>query len=82
MPDNDLLHRFLFDECDIRGEVVSLGDSYREVMNNNPYPAGVRELLGECLTAAALLSKHPQVQRYDQPAGPGRRSGQHGDGRV
>lgn len=56
MPDNDLLHRFLFDECDIRGEVVSLGDSYREVMNNNPYPDGVRELLGECLTAAALLS--------------------------
>lgn len=56
MPDNDLLHRFLFDECDIRGEVVTLGDSYREVMNNNPYPTGVRELLGECLAAAALLS--------------------------
>jgi len=56
MPDNDLLHRFLFDQCDVRGEIVTLGDSYREVLNNNPYPTGVRELLGEFLTAAALLS--------------------------
>lgn len=56
MFDNDLLHRFLFDECDVRGEIVTLGDSYREVMNNNPYPDGVRELLGEFLAAVALLS--------------------------
>lgn len=56
MADNDLLHRFVFEECDVRGEIVTLGDSYREVMNNNPYPDGVRELLGECLTAVALLS--------------------------
>ncbi|ROQ18654.1 molecular chaperone Hsp33 [Marinimicrobium koreense] len=56
MFDNDLLHRFLFDECDVRGEIVTLGASYREVMNNNPYPEGVRELLGEFLAAVALLS--------------------------
>ncbi|MGD8176398.1 Hsp33 family molecular chaperone HslO [Marinimicrobium sp. ARAG 43.8] len=56
MSENDVLHRFLFDECDVRGEIVTLGDSYQEVMNNNPYPGGVRELLGECLAAASLLS--------------------------
>jgi len=53
---NDLLHRFMFDEYDIRGEIVTLGESYREVMRNNPYPASVKNLLGEFLAAASLLS--------------------------
>lgn len=56
MADNDLLHRFLFEQCDVRGEIVTLSDSYQEVMNNNPYPQGVRQLLGEFLAAAALFS--------------------------
>jgi molecular chaperone Hsp33 len=56
MTDNDVLHRFLFDHCDVRGEVVTLGDSYREVLTNNDYPAPVQRLLGEFLAAASLLS--------------------------
>ena len=56
MSDQDLLHRFVFDNCDFRGEVVTLGESYRQVLHNHPYPEGVRQLLGECLAAAALLS--------------------------
>lgn len=56
MPSNDLLHRFMFDDCDIRGETVTLGDSYREVLQHNPYPPSVQQLLGEFLAAAALLS--------------------------
>ena len=41
-PSNDLLHRFMFDEYDIRGDIVTLGDSYRAVMRNNPYAASVK----------------------------------------
>lgn len=55
-PNNDLLHRFMFDEYDIRGEIVTLGESYREVLRNNPYPTSVKKLLGEFLAAASLLS--------------------------
>ena len=55
-PSNDLLHRFMFDDYDIRGDIVTLGDSYREVMRNNPYAASVNNLLGEFLAAASLLS--------------------------
>ena len=55
-PSNDLLHRFMFDEYDIRGDIVTLGDSYHEVMRNNPYAASVKNLLGEFLAAASLLS--------------------------
>ncbi|HEY0894430.1 MAG TPA: Hsp33 family molecular chaperone HslO [Cellvibrio sp.] len=56
MPSNDLLHRFLFDDCDIRGEIVTLGDSYREVLSHNPQVPAIRRLLGEFLAAVGLLS--------------------------
>lgn len=56
MPSNDLLHRFIFDDADIRGELVTLGDSYREVLSHNSYPLAVQKLLGEFLAAIGLLS--------------------------
>lgn len=56
MPSNDLLHRFLFDDCDVRGEIVTLGDSYREVLSHNPQAPAIRRLLGEFLAAVSLLS--------------------------
>lgn len=52
----DIIQRFLFDGSDIRGEQVTLADSYREVLANNPAPAPVQQLLGEMLAAVALLS--------------------------
>lgn len=56
MPSNDLLHRFLFDDCDIRGEIVTLSESYREVLSHNPQPPAIHRLLGEFLAAVGLLS--------------------------
>nr|WP_324256967.1 Hsp33 family molecular chaperone HslO [Cellvibrio fontiphilus] len=56
MPSNDLLHRFLFDDCDIRGEMITLGDSYREVLSHNPQAPAIHRLLGEFLAAVGLLS--------------------------
>lgn len=56
MPSNDVLKRFIFDDCDIRGEIVSLGDSYREILSHNQYPPAIQKLLGEFLAAIGLLS--------------------------
>ncbi len=60
-PDNDLLQRFLFEQSDVRGEIVSLQDSYQTVLANHKQsaqhiPAAIDTLLGEFLSAAALLS--------------------------
>ncbi|MEZ0149611.1 MAG: Hsp33 family molecular chaperone HslO [Candidatus Reddybacter sp.] len=60
-PDNDLLQRFLFEQSDVRGEIVSLQDSYQAVLANHKQssqliPAAIDILLGEFLSAAALLS--------------------------
>lgn len=55
-PDQDTLHRFLFDDSDIRGEIISLTETYRAVLAEHRYPASVRTLIGEFLAAAALVS--------------------------
>lgn len=57
MPSCDLKHRFLFDDTDIRGEVVTLSDSYAQILANNSHlPEPVRRLLGEFVAAVTLLS--------------------------
>ena len=56
MASNDLLNRFLFDDCDIRGELVTLGESYREILSHNAHPPAIQKLLGEFLAAVGLLS--------------------------
>ena len=56
MSSTDQMQRFLFENTDIRGEIVSLGDSYAEVLKNNDLPAVVQQLLGEFVAAVSLLS--------------------------
>lgn len=56
MSSIDQMQRFLFDNTDIRGEIVSLGDSYAEVLANNSYAPVVQTLLGEFIAAVSLLS--------------------------
>ena len=52
---NDHSHRFLFDQTDIRGELVVLEQSYQDVLAVNPYPPAVASLLGEFMAASTLL---------------------------
>lgn len=55
MSHTDTLQRFLFDEAPVRGAVVSLEDTWRQVLVRHSYPAAVRTVLGEMMAAAALL---------------------------
>lgn len=56
MPSQDVTQRFIFEHSDVRGELVSLNDSYHEILARHPYPEPVKALLGEMLAAAVLLS--------------------------
>ena len=51
----DYAQRFIFDDTDIRGELVHLEHSMQAVMAHHAYPAAVRQLLGEFLAASVLL---------------------------
>lgn len=55
LPDTDYTQRFIFDESDVRGELVALERSYAEVLAKHTYPEPVAQLLGELMAAAALL---------------------------
>jgi len=46
----------MFNAAPVRGEIVSLQNTWREVLARREYPAPIRDLLGEMMAAAALLS--------------------------
>ncbi len=46
----------MFNAAPVRGEIVSLQNTWREVLTRREYPAPIRDLLGEMMAAAALLS--------------------------
>jgi molecular chaperone Hsp33 len=55
-PRNDSLYRFVVEGCNVRGELVYLDESWRELAGRHDYPPAVRRILGEAVSAAALLS--------------------------
>lgn len=56
MASRDQFQRFIFEHSQVRGAWVQLGESFREIGSQAPYPDSVRELLGESLVASVLMS--------------------------
>lgn len=56
MADKDVLHRFLFENAPVRGELVHLDATWQAVLERSDYPQEVRVILGEMMAAAALLA--------------------------
>ncbi|NIA01431.1 MAG: Hsp33 family molecular chaperone HslO [Planctomycetia bacterium] len=54
--DTDCLHRFVFEHSDVRGELVHLDAAWQAVLERKDYPPAVRDLLGQAVVAATLLS--------------------------
>ncbi|HYD97069.1 MAG TPA: Hsp33 family molecular chaperone HslO [Noviherbaspirillum sp.] len=52
----DTLQRFIFENAAVRGELVEISDTWKQIQARKDYPAPVRTLLGELLSAAALLT--------------------------
>lgn len=52
----DTLQRFVFEAGRVRGLLVQLEASWQAVLERHPYPAAVREQLGEALAAVMLLA--------------------------
>jgi molecular chaperone Hsp33 len=52
----DTLQKFLFEKTVVRGELVEISDTWRQVQARRDYPKAVKTMLGEMLSAAALLS--------------------------
>ncbi|KFZ36623.1 molecular chaperone Hsp33 [Shewanella mangrovi] len=52
----DSLYRYLFDNVDVRGELVQLEESYQQIVNAHQYPPRLQLLLGELMAATSLLT--------------------------
>jgi molecular chaperone Hsp33 len=53
---NDQLQKFMFSAAPVRGEIVSLHNTWQEVLTRRQYPVPVQTVLGEMMAACALLS--------------------------
>lgn len=52
----DILHRYLFDNADVRGEMVQLEKSYQDIIQAHTYPDVIQQILGQLLAATSLLT--------------------------
>lgn len=52
----DSLHRFIFEDLPVRGEIVRLNDVWREALQRRQYPEAVGAILGQAMAASALLA--------------------------
>ncbi len=50
------MHRYLFENYSVRGKLVTVSETYQQLLSNHGYPAPVQKLLGELLVAASLLT--------------------------
>lgn len=52
----DTLRRFMLEQANVRGEWLHLDNTWQEMLSRADYPAFVKTILGEALTAAVLLA--------------------------
>ena len=52
----DQLHRYIFEQRHVRGEIVQMSDSYNAMLENHQYPNIVKQILGELLAITSLLT--------------------------
>jgi len=53
---SDTLHRFQLENLHVRGEWLSLSQSWQEIQSTTDYPPAIRQVLGEALVAIGLLT--------------------------
>lgn len=60
-PTADFLARFVIEGSGVRGVLVRLDQTWREITRRADYPAPVAQTLGQCCAAAALFTGHTKV---------------------
>lgn len=56
LPETDTLHRFVFENTPVRGNMVNLTHTLTQALKLQSIPVGLRKNLGELMAASALLS--------------------------
>lgn len=51
----DQIQRFVFDDANVRGEIVQVNQTYTDILSAQAYPQALQDLLGEMLVVTSLL---------------------------
>ena len=62
MDGPDALQRFIFERARVRGELVRLDETWRELRRRRDYPEAVRDALGELTAASVLLAATLKIE--------------------
>ncbi|KMT64607.1 Hsp33 family molecular chaperone HslO [Catenovulum maritimum] len=56
MKNTDQLNRYIFENVNVRGELVQLAESYQAMLQNHDYPEPIQQIIGELFAATSLLT--------------------------
>lgn len=56
MNEQDSVQKFIFEHASIRGAIVHIDDTFNTIINQRPYPAMIKNLLGEAIVSCLLLA--------------------------
>lgn len=56
MTQHDQLHRYLFENHAVRGELVTVSETLEQILDGHSYPQPVKNVLSELLVATSLLT--------------------------
>ncbi|AVP97377.1 heat-shock protein Hsp33 [Ahniella affigens] len=59
--DHDCLHRFFFEDANVRGVIVQLRDTWQQIAHRDDYPTEVRQWLAQVAAATALFAGDVKV---------------------
>lgn len=59
---DDVLHRFLIENSNVRGSLVHLDQSWQSIRASADYPPALAQLLGQASAATALLGGHTKIE--------------------
>lgn len=52
----DRLYRYIFEDLSIRGELVQIDKTFKNIIDNHNYPKPIEEILGQLVVATSLLT--------------------------
>jgi len=59
---SDTIQRFTFAQLPIRGEIITLGSSFKTIVQQHQYASAPKELLGQALAATALMAEIIKIE--------------------
>ena len=68
MTQHDQLHRYLFENYAVRGELVTVSETLEQILANHSYPQPVKTVLAELLVATSLLTATLKFDGYHRTA--------------